>query len=191
MTKHKIITCFLFTTLLLLAQGVYADWSQYYIGFGYGQGSYEQANSSAYEFADFKLKFGRDLNEYIAVEVHAGLGGKDTQTFSGTPVSLEIENYFALFLRGNINLTGSASLYHQIKLYGLFGGTYLNTNASDGAVTRDGTEYSLAYGLGLEVYGSDNTAIYLGWERYVDDDNNGIAYTFETLSVGFVYHFDE
>ena len=160
------------TALILLSSQAVADSSMpnpnQYFGIAAGQADIEPDSSVGFDgVTDIKLKAGYDFSKFFSIEVHLGGAGlisdKDPDLF-----------YTGGFVRGNLPLNS------RVNLYGLAGGVYLDD--SDNVF---GDSYAEpAIGVGIELYGSDETAIMLEYVQYGLDD------VYKTIGVGLAHHFD-
>lgn len=119
---------------------------------------------------NLNFKLGYDFNKFIAVEGHAGMNINDTGKDIGSPEVV----YLAGFLRANIPLP-------QINIYGLLG---IATVDVDFAGSAKGDYTGLAYGAGIELYGTERTALAAEYVQYGTDDK------YQTIGLGLVHHFN-
>ncbi|MBK8327278.1 MAG: hypothetical protein IPL02_09885 [Moraxellaceae bacterium] len=79
----------------------------------------------------FRLRAGTEINRYLAVEAQAGLGtASDTYKVTGGQVDIKVDSFYSLFLRPQLNLTNTVSVY------GLVGGTYIDVSSTSSSATH-------------------------------------------------------
>jgi len=146
--------------LLVLPTHVQAQPSRWYFG----------ADIWKFDDADTNVKglditLGYDLNNFISLQGIAG----PTESEDISPTLDERVNYVGAYLRGNLR-------YERTVLYGLAGysyfklsGSYIDALKSIGL--DDDTTDGGGVGLGMELHGSEDTAInILYMKHYLDDD---------------------
>jgi len=126
----------------------------------------------------FFVKYGYDINNWFAVEGHLG---NSTESDTDAP-TYTIKADAIGFLGGRFNLR-----YDGFTLYGLAGAAYAAVTE-----TESGTEYktnfsSVAYGIGMDMYGSKESAITFSIIRYLDVTEG----TLTTGQIGFKFYFDK
>ncbi|GMR19637.1 MAG: hypothetical protein BMS9Abin36_0232 [Gammaproteobacteria bacterium] len=149
----------------------------------------------------YALKFGYEFTNFLGVEIHYSQADEvETTLADGSVLSSKIDYAGSAFIRAQYP-------FEKIKLYMLVGGTYAQWSAdcnsasgcggafttgpetapvAVGPVSLKETQAGLAYGAGMEVYGSPYTGFNISWIKYLDRD------TFEqtAVGVGFFHHFD-
>ena len=119
-----------------------------------------------------KVKYGTYLNDFVSIEGHAGYVTSSTAdagllTFSG--------------------LFRAEKKFEQTSIYGLFGASAVYAYNDDNG---NADESSISYGFGVEVFGSEYTAITLEYVSLIDVElDDGSDFSFETLGIGFTYYF--
>lgn len=120
-----------------------------------------------------KGKYGWVFNDYVSLEGQLGLttdsDGKDGVLTYGGYVRLDKD-------------------FGQYKTYGLLGFGGLNAYSDGG---DDVTESSGSIGVGVEIFGSRDTAITLEYVRILDTGIEGGDLTFDAIGLGFTYYFSE
>ncbi|MBL0229354.1 MAG: porin family protein [Moraxellaceae bacterium] len=82
-----------------------------YVGIDYQMGTYNLNNTDVNPEA-FRLRAGTEINRYLAVEAQAGLGtASDTYKVTGGQVDIKVDSFYSLFLRPQLNLTNTVSVY--------------------------------------------------------------------------------
>lgn len=160
----------------------------WYMGLAFGQFTYQQDNLSDFTMTDRRLIFGKQLSRVFALEVHVGNSSSDTQLVSGVPVTLKVDNYVAGFLKMNATFASKEWDYNRLRLYALIGGTYLKATSTDPGSTSDGSQSSVAGGVGLEFF-HENLGFQLGYTRYLTGSSNNQDYNLDSLYLGIIYQF--
>jgi len=168
---------------LLSTSQVLAENTRHYLEFdiaGMDAKAKDNANVVGYDSGmnGFFVKYGYDINNWLAVEGHLGNSGESdddapTYTIKASAIG---------FLGGRFNLR-----YDGFTLYGLAGAAYVAVTE-----TESGTEYktnfsSIAYGMGMDLYGSKESAITFSIIRYLDVTEG----TLTTAQIGFKFYFDK
>lgn len=155
------------------------DPEPWYFGASIGNGTYDEESVPTYTLSDSRFRVGYQFSDYLSAELHYGLGGTDEQTVSSNTVELTFENYMAAFVRGTLPFKNTIA-------YGLAGAALVDVKTvNSGTGTTDGTEESVAFGAGVELYGSESTAITFEWTRYLQKDN----FTYDRIGIGFNTYF--
>ena len=157
------------STFILAGTCAAEDQSPWYFGLFYDDAQFDPSSGQTGDLNNINFKLGHDYSPFWGVEVH---GGKDV---SGDGGDLEGSGvaYLAVLARGNIPL-------NRINVYGLLGPTYVSADFTD----VDGSYTNLAAGVGVELYGNENTAVGLEYIQYGFDD------IYKTIGVGIVHHFN-
>lgn len=161
----------------------------WYMGVAAGAMRYQQDNLEDYELSDYRLMLGKNINRNFAVEAHAGIGGDDSRPVYGLPVSLSVDYYVAGFVKANITFDSPDWGHNRLRLYGMLGGTYIETTSSDPVTTRSGSQGSVSAGMGVEMF-VDNIGIQLGYTRYVHGSHNNVDYSLDSAYLGVMYEFE-
>lgn len=162
----------------------------WYIGATIGDLHYKQSNLEDFGLKDYRLIVGKQFGRVFAAEMHVGTGSDDTQNIFGIPTTLSVDNYVAGFLRANLTFTSEDWDYNRFRLYGLLGGTRIETTSSDPVVTRSGVQNSFSAGVGMEFF-FDNVGFQLGYIRYVTNTLNNHDYTLDSIHLGIIYQFGD
>jgi hypothetical protein len=119
-----------------------------------------------------RFKYGYEFNKFLGAQVHYGV---DTNGGDGPKV-----REGALFGRFNLPFEG-------VNVYGLAGVGRFGGDFGDGRNSGAGP----AAGLGIDLYGSDYTAISVEYVQYwVDDDDSGDDAEYRAVTLGWKRHFD-
>jgi hypothetical protein len=162
--------------------------SSWYIGAALGALTYQQTNLRDFRVDDQRLILGKQLNRTFALEMQVGNGSSDTQLVSGVPVRLAVNNYVAGFLKANATFTAEDWSDSRFRVYGMLGGTRVQTTSTDPVTTSSGTQTSVSAGVGMEFF-HDNIGIQLGYTRYVSGSANNHKYSLDSLHLGVIYQF--
>jgi hypothetical protein len=170
----------LFSSVLAQAE-VFADGSgiekSNYVGVMVASPQYQDESHGDFRGPGLIVRGGRDFFKYFAVEGHLGV-------FSGDEVdnnSYKIDYMASLFARGNIYLFDD-----RARAYLMLGGTYFS---ADLPRFKSENDSSLAYGLGLELYGNSRNALTLEYVRYADSDIHNVDYDINSFSLGYLHRF--
>ena len=152
--------------------------SHFYVGLGWGSYAFDIKNSGV-EYGNssgIALDLGYDFNNIVAIQ--ASYISPDN--FDATGGTNEDINYAAsLFVRANLR-------FERSSIFFLAGGSKVSENNS----SYDGN--GLAYGMGVDFYGSKNTAVTLKYVRYLDADttvgSNNVK--LDGATIGFTHYFD-
>lgn len=160
----------------------------WYLGVAVGALTYQQSNLANFNLNDHHLILGKQINRYLSAEAHLGSSGSDSVQLSSIPVTLQVDNYLAGFVKARLNVTPADWDTKRLHLYGLLGGTRIKTTSSDPGYTQSGVQTSVAAGAGLE-FQSDNIAVQFGYIRYVSGSANNHDYALDSLHIGIIYQF--
>jgi outer membrane immunogenic protein len=133
------------------------------------------------------FRYGRFLFPYLSVELHGGLSAK--KEIEDNSSSMTNDYLASVFLRGNIP-------FHKqnVNSYFLVGYSWSKFTIEQpvvnlGPISLGGktsvSDSSIAYGVGLELYGTPNTAVNLEYIRYFEKE----GFTLGGLSIGLTHHF--
>ncbi len=124
-------------------------------------------------------RLGLDFGRYLGVEAQAGTTSSDENLLAGTDFDLGVDNFVSGYLRLNIPI-------ERGRLYALAGWTAVEfaADANQFSIDDDYQE-DLSWGLGVELYGNERTALDINYIRYLDEDETVL----EGVSLGFVRRF--
>jgi hypothetical protein len=150
-----------------MSANVFADSPRQYFGIFLSDAQFDPDKGSNTDYGNLNIKFGYDLTSFLGVELQAGTNVSTDNDKAGDT------NYAAGFIRGDLP-------YKFVNLYGLvgYGTVTADTPSFDDSVS------DLAYGVGLELYGTDTTAFSIEYMQYGVDD------IYKTFGVGIVHHFN-
>lgn len=153
-------------------------------GVGLWSVSYSPDEGDSFSMQGLMVRAAYEISPAFSVEGHLGTTDKDEQTtFGGTvPVSLRVNALGGVFAK-------YSWIYSQrigwARFYGLLGASFVDVEAKGQGTTANDSETGLSYGVGLDLFGSDRTAIVLEWVRYLDQSD----YTIDTPMIGVVRRF--
>ena len=137
-----------------------------YVGIDYQVGTFEFSNTDVNP-ETVRLRLGSEIKSYLGLEAHAGFSSQsDALTAPGVKYDIEVESYYALFLRPQLSLGEHASLF------ALAGGSYLDVSANSNNPafpSSDGFQHSFAYGAGVDFNVYNGVRIGADFIQYNDD----------------------
>jgi hypothetical protein len=183
-------TCGVVATLLIgallapvgLAASDYPAGGSAYLGGSIGNFSYRTGDQEKLSPKIGLVRVGVQLNPYLAIEGRygAGLSTEFTTLLGG--YDLQIDSLYGAYLKGNIPLSSSASLY------GLAGYSAINLRrdfklSSNERVTDDGASFA----GGLDVNLRRNLRLNMEWGRFIRVNRLIDGYQADILSIGLVW----
>jgi hypothetical protein len=181
--------CFVATLLigglvapLGLAASDYSAGGSAYIGGSIGNFSYRTGDQEKLSPKIGLVRVGVQLNPYLAIEGRYGVGLSTEFTTLLEGYDLQIDSLYGAYLKGNIPLSSSASLY------GLAGYSAIDLRrnfklSSNERVTDDGA--SFAGGLDVNLRG--NLRLNVEWGRFIRVNRLNDSYQADILSIGLVW----
>lgn len=140
-----------------------------YVGIDYQLGTYTQ-NGTDIKPEAIRLRAGTELNKYLAVEAHAAAGTKSDVYSSDdglTRVDTKVDSYYSLFVRPQLSISDTLSVY------GLVGGTYLDSSnsSSDKFISEDdkGFKSGFSYGVGFDFNVKNGVRLNADIIQYLDE----------------------
>lgn len=170
------LTLALFSSNLVLAEE-----ARYYLGvdvgdFGYSAEGYTSPDNAT----GYILRLGYDFNNWLAVEGHYA----DPEDYKYTSATLST-NSLSLFARLNLR-------FKRATLYGIAGASRVKASVSvSGVGAISDTESALAYGAGIDIYGSRDTAFTFAFTRYYDKKVGGSKTTIDATTFGITHYFGD
>ncbi len=166
----RIGTAIALSFLLLAGSAWGGEASRQYFGFSGGDARFVPQAGATEDAGNVNAKLGYLINQYIAVELHMGR----TVTVDNSSVDDPGLGYVSPLLRFNLP-------FERANLYSLFG---LASVRGDFPGNFDDSYSDVAFGFGMELYGSRTTALMLEYMRYGVDDS------YKTFGLGIVHYFD-
>lgn len=152
-----------------------------YVGVSYVGAQYSEDFIPDIDLNGFRLFGGVPVSEYFAIE-GMFLYATGDETFEGIDVDLD---GFALSLFGK----GILPVHEYISFYGLLGATYgsLEAEVTDGIDTGTAEEddFTLSYGVGVEVKIIDNLAAHADYIMYMNKSDYDVG----GFALGLTYKF--
>jgi opacity protein-like surface antigen len=156
-----------------------------YIGVGVSQLNYDESPISTNHSA-LTLKFGHEINEFLAVEGRASLSPDEVKVEDDEvgEFNFEIDYLVGMYFRGNLVIGGNP----RVRAYGMLGFTRGKFSASTSGGSNSDSETDLGYGIGIELYGNEDNAISLEFMRALDVDDE-YEFTVDSITVGYIHRF--
>lgn len=152
-----------------------------YIGASYVAAEYSEDDIPDIDLDGFRIFGGVPVNEYFAVE---GMFLYVTGDEAVSNIDVDLDGYaFSLFGKGLL------PVHEYIKFYGLLGATYgyLEAEASFGGFSADEDEddFSLSYGVGVEIKIVDNLAAHADYIMYMNKSDYDVG----GFAIGLTFQF--
>lgn len=166
--------------LLALSGAVLAQDQTPYFGAQYGNVVYQEIGSNGYDLSSIVLRGGMRLSDHVAVEGRFAFGlGDDINLILGSPVKLELNHLYGVYVMGILPLTDTA------EAYGIVGYT-------DGELTATGPggtvvigDDDISFGIGGQVEVANDVKVTFEYMQYF----NEATYDVEAITVGVVKLF--
>jgi len=152
--------------LSLFAGSAQADIAKMYFGIGFTDGSIEMANTDDKSLGTVNATLGFQLLDFVGIELEVGSASDQ----AGSIISEPLVQYQAALLRLGYR-------WDRAGFYLLGGQARLDVDSS-----LNSTDAGTAFGLGMNLFGSETTALNLHVLN-IDDGK------FTTASIGFQYYF--
>lgn len=157
--------------MLLLSFGVsQAEEARHY--FGISNESYSFTGLDAVSY-----RYGYDFSNLVSLEIDYS----DTDLAEPTSTILTVDSVLNVMLHFNRR-------YESINTYFAIGGA--QASMTQAAPAGEDTFTGLSYGLGIELYGSKNTAISFQWLRRIIFEDDASESELDALQIGIIHHFD-
>jgi Outer membrane protein beta-barrel domain len=157
--------------MLLLSFGVsQADEARHFMGFSavnYSDNDDVTAN---------RYQYGYDFSNLLSLEVNYD----DTDLPSALATEIKINTLASVMLRFNRR-------YESINTYFMLGASH--RAVTDLATSEKEAITGTSYGVGIELYGSKNTAITFSWSKS-EYKKDGVTTELDATTIGLVHHFD-
>lgn len=124
------------------------------------------------------IKYGYDLNNWLAIEGHLG---STTTNVESAPVYSSNIQYMA-FAGARFSMR-----FDHFTVYGLGGAGYASIKETSSGTDFETNKGTLAYGVGLDFYGSKTTSISVAYIQYVDSTEIDLS----SLQLGVKFYFDK
>lgn len=156
--------------LVAAPQWALAERPPQYWGVSLGTFELDDASGNVTDTTNVSLQGGYKFTSFLGLEVRGGFESGDT---SGALDAPDL-TYGGGFVRFDIP-------YERINVYFLLGGGQVSYDTASGNVSESGP----AGGVGIELFGSERSAVSLEYINYSSDDT-----TYDGISLGFVHHFE-
>ena len=165
-----------------LAASDYSPGGTAYIGGSIGNFSYKTGDQEKLSPKIGVVRVGAQLNPYLAIEGRYGTGLSTEFTSLLGGYDLQIDSLYGAYLKGDIPLSSSASLY------GLAGYSALGLRrnfrvSSNERVTDDGASFA----GGLDVNLRRNLRLNVEWGRFIRVNRPTDSYQADILSIGLAW----
>jgi len=138
-------------------------------------GIYDDSYSDS-EMSGNSYQYGYDFSNLISLEVNYS-----SPDVTGTTASaITMDSLSSVMLRFN-------NRYESINAYFMIGAAHVIYSTLSPAA--EVAETGLSYGVGIELYGSKNTAISFTWTTSEFETGSQVA-ELDTTRVGLIHHFD-
>lgn len=159
------------SVILAAPQWALAERPPQYWGVSVGTFDLDDTNGNVTEITNAGFQLGYQSLSFLGAELRGGFESGDTSGALDDP-SLA---YGGVFARLQIP-------YERVNVYALVGGGSVSfDNGAGSGEIHSGP----AGGIGIEIFGSERSALSLEYIRYSSDDT-----TYDGLSLGFVHHFN-
>lgn len=165
--------------LCLFSSAVFAiQDSPYRAYYGVGLGPIS-GNDARFNGMDFQA--GYEMLPWMNLEGHIGFSNSDTVTVGSTPVDLNINYYNSIRLRFNM-------LARDYRAYAFLGFTTISISEKYPSVSYTKKRAGYSYGLGIDLFGNESTALYASIGKLIDNDIDDTDLSLTQFSVGFRYY---
>lgn len=156
--------------VLLLSFGVsQADEARHFMGIYSDSYSDDEMSGTSYQY-------GYDFSNFISLEFNYSAPDVTGDTAS----VLTVNSLSSVMMRFNHR-------YESINTYFMVGAALLDYSVVSPA--SDESETGVSYGVGIELYGSKNTAISFTWTTSEFEKDGSVA-ELDTTRIGLIHHFD-
>jgi len=152
------------------------DENRAYYGVGLGSTSGSGLRMNAYDF-----HAGYEFRPWMTFEGHLGSTSSDKGVVNGVTFEEKLDYYNSIRVRFNM----VARDYRAYTYFG-FTTTSINVSGSDN-IKRAG----YAYGVGIDLFGNESTALYASVGRLLDHDIDDTKTKFSQFLVGFRYYLKD
>ena len=151
--------------------------SQGYLGSQYSLINFEVSGdgvSADWEPTSLIFRGGVHATDYVQLEARLGFGLSDDDNVG---ISVEVDQIVGVY--------GKVSLPNQLSPYVIFG--FSNIDLEIDGVSDDDDDFS--YGIGLDFYVSERSAVNVEYMSYYDDSDDGVDVEITAIGIGFTYKF--
>lgn len=159
-----------FIFLLIVSSPLYAETPHNYFGIAFSDAQLETQAGAEFDGGSLNTTLGYSLNRWLDVELRAG-----ADFFSEQDDFNQLEvGYVASFMKLKLP-------YERINVYGLVG---LGLVSADYGAAFNDTFSDGAFGFGVELYGSERTALNIEYSQIGTDDK------YKMMGIGFTRRFN-
>ncbi len=168
------VTRWLLAGVLLIVPPVgFAETPAKYLGVSIGGHElgvedHEQVPDHTADLTNFELRFGYFFGDFLGVELRGGRGDDGDTSPLESPTLTHADAYVRLNLP-----------FEDINIFFLGGASAISYDHAAGDVSESGP----SAGLGIELYGTDRTALTLSYMTRADD-------AYEGFNIGLMHHFE-
>ena len=130
--------------------------------------------SAEWEPTNLIVRGGVHATDYFQLEGRLGFNLNDDDV---NGVSLEVDQLVGVY--------GKLSLPNEFSPYVIFG--YSDIDLEIDGVSDDDDDFS--YGIGLDFYVSERSAVNVEYMSYYDDSDDGVDVEITAIGIGFTYKF--
>lgn len=175
----------LLSLLLLCLQPFTVNAGEYYWGLMLGNATFKQG-SSEFDISTVTGRLGYRLNSYLGAEIRGGMsGGSDKSTTLFGTDEYDINSIGSAFLKASWSPTGD----HRAEVYVLGGYSSVEMEASSSNTSATAAKSGPAYGIGLDLYASNQHGLFFEWLSLQKGDVWGNDFTLEHVGVGYIRYF--
>lgn len=153
-----------------------------YFGAALVSGEFAPEGGPSFDVAGGHVQLGREVAPFFAIEARVGAGLENVDEVGNVDVTTQVEYWGSVFGRAYLPLD-------RVRPYALLGYTAGKASAraatSSGGIDASDSDQDTSWGLGLELYGDDKTALMIEWVRYMDTD----IYRIDAWALGITTHF--
>jgi len=150
-----------------------------YAGVQYAMVTYSESDIPDFNPSALVARVGHNFNKNFAVEGRFGIGiADDSNTISGIPVSVEVDQFISVLAKGSLPLGAGANVY------GLIGYTDGKITANAFGFSSSASESDTSFGLGIE-FGKGDTTGSIEYVNYIDKNDGSL--TSINLGVNFAF----
>jgi len=143
--------------------------------YGVGLGS---TSGDGYRLNTYDFQAGYEFRPWMTFEAHLGTTNADTVTENNVEYDLQLDYYNSIQARFNM-------VARDYRAYAFLGFTTTSISVSGvDPVKRAG----YAYGVGIDLFGNESTALYASFGRLIDRDIDDTETKFSQFLVGFRYY---
>lgn len=164
---------------LSVFSAAHAEMDQY-VGVNVSRAQYDETGFPTANPTAVSVKLGGQLSPNFAFETRVGKGiSEGNVTYSGTPISIKIDSFFGVYLKGILPVNPS------FAPYALVGYTRGSLTAKAGRYFVSSSDSDVSYGIGADFPFTKSVSLNLEWARLL----TGVNYKIEALSLGVAYKF--